>query len=72
MGVTLELAPVSIRQFLHSYWSRAMAKTVVPHHVIRATCTAFPYKELFTRGRRSALPFHSWRGVVLKEIIEQL
>ena len=71
MGVTRELAPVLIRQFLHSYWSRATAETVVPHHAIRATRTAFPYKELFTRGRRRALPFHSWRGVVLKEIIER-
>ena len=70
MGVTRELAPVLIRQFLHSYWSRATAETVVPHHAIRATRTAFPYKELFTRG--PGLPFHSWRGVVLKEIIEQL
>ena len=72
MGLTRELAPVLIRQFLHSYWSRATAETVVPHHAIRATRTAFPYKELFTRGRRRDLPFHSWRGVVLKEIIEQL
>ena len=72
MGVTPELAPVPIRQFLHSCWARATAETVVPHHVIRATRTAFPYKELFTRGRQRALPFHSWRGVVLKEIIEQL
>ena len=73
MGVTRNLAIVLIiRQFLHSYWSRAMAETVVPHHAIRTTRTAFPYKELFTRGRRRALPFHSWRGVVLKEIIKQL
>ena len=72
MGVTCELAPVLIRQFLHSYWSGAPAGTVVPHHAIGATPTAFPYKELFTRGRRRALPFHSWRGVVFKEIIEQL
>ena len=49
MGVTRDLAPVLIRQFLHSYWSRATAETVVPHHAIRATRTAFPYKELFTR-----------------------
>ena len=72
MDVTRELAPVIIRQFLHSYWSRATAETVVPHHTMRATRTAFPYKELFTRGWRRALPFHSLRGVVLKEIIEQL
>ena len=68
MGVTRELAPVLIRQFLHSYWSRATAETVVPHHAIRATRTAFPYKELFTEGSEG-LPFHSWRGVVFKEII---
>ena len=72
MGVTHEFAPVLIRQFLHSYWSRATAEAVVPHHAIRTTRTAFPYKELFTRGRWRALPFHSWRGVVLKEILEQL
>ena len=64
MGVSRELAPVLMRQFLHSYWLRATAWTVVPHHAIRATRTGFPYKGLFTRGRR--------RGVVLKEIIEQL
>ena len=52
MGVTREL----IKQFPHSYWSRAMARTVVPHHVIRATRTAFPYKELFTRGGGG--PYH--------------
>ena len=34
MGVTCELAPVLIRKFLHSYWSRATAGTVVPHHAI--------------------------------------
>ena len=60
MGVTRELAPVLIRQFLHSYWSRATAETVVPHHAIRATRTAFPYKELFTRG-----PYHFIAGGVL-------
>ena len=70
MGVTRALAPVRIRQFLHSYWSRATAETVVPHHAIRASRTAFPYKELFTREWRKALPFHSWRGVVLEENIE--
>ena len=59
IGMTRKLAPVLIRQFLHSYWSRAMAETVVPHHAIRATGTTFPYKELFTRGRRRVLPFHS-------------
>ena len=67
MGVTRELAPVLIRQFLHSYWSRATAETVVPHHAIRATRTSFFYKELLTRGRRRA--FRSWRGVVLKAFI---
>ena len=50
MGVTRELAPVLRGQFLHSYWSRATAGTAVPHDTIRATQTAFPYKELFTRG----------------------
>ena len=60
MGVTRELAPVLIRQFLHSYWSRATAETVVPHHAIRATRTASPYKELFTRG-----PYHFIAGGVL-------
>ena len=50
MGMTREHAPVLIRQFLHSYWSRATAETVVPHHVIRVTRTAFPCKVLFTRG----------------------
>ena len=64
MGVTRDLAPVLLSQFLHSYWSRATAETVVPHHAIRATRTAFPYKELFTRGRQRSLPFHSWWGVV--------
>ena len=72
MGVTRNFAPVIIRQFRHSYWLRATAGTVVPHHAIRSKPTAFPYKELFTRGRRRAVPFHSWRDVVLKEIIEQL
>ena len=38
----------------------------------RDTRWAQHYQELFTRGRWRALPFHSWRGVVLKEIIEQL
>ena len=46
-----------ISQFLHSYWSRATAETVVPHHAIRVTRTAFPYKELFTRG-----PYHFVAG----------
>ena len=56
----------------HSHWSRACnGRDIVPHHAICATRTAFPYKELFARGRRRALPFHIWRGVVLKEIIEQ-
>ena len=50
MGVTRELAPVLIGQFIHSYWSRATAETVGPHHKIRAVRTAFPFKELFTRG----------------------
>ena len=68
MGVTRALAaPVRIRQFLHSYWLRATAETVVQHHAIRATRTASPYKEYFTRGPNH---FISWRGVVLKEIIE--
>ena len=49
-----------------------MAGTGVPYHAIRLTRTAFPYKEMFTQGRRRALPFHSWMSVVLKEIIEQL
>ena len=53
MGVTRELAPVLRRQFLNSYWLRATAGTAVPHHAIRATRTAFPYKELFNRG-----PYH--------------
>ena len=30
------VTPVLIRQFLHTYWSRATAGTVVPHHAIRA------------------------------------
>ena len=60
MGVTRKLAPVLIIQFLHSYWSRATAETVVPHYAIRATRTAFPYKELFTRG-----PYHFIAGGVL-------
>ena len=60
MGLTRDLAPVLIRQFLHSYCWREKAETVVPHHAIRATRTAFPFKELLTRGRRRALPFHSW------------
>ena len=34
MGVTRELAPVLLRQFLQSYWSRATAETVVPHHIV--------------------------------------
>ena len=50
MGMTREHAPVLIRQFLHSYWSRATAETVVLHDALRVTRTAFPYKELFTRG----------------------
>ena len=36
MGMTRELAPTLIRQFLDSYWSRATTETVVPHHTIRA------------------------------------
>ena len=36
MDVTREHTPVLIRQFIHSYWSRATAETVVPHHKIRA------------------------------------
>ena len=60
IGMTRKLAPVLIRQFLHSYWSRAMAETVVPHHAIRAMRTAFHYKELFTRG-----PYHFIAGGVL-------
>ena len=35
MGVTRELAPVLIRQFLHSYWSRATTGTACHHHAIR-------------------------------------
>ena len=31
MGVTRDLVPVLIRQFLHSYWSRATAETVLCH-----------------------------------------
>ena len=50
MDLTRKLAPVLIRQLLHSYRWRATAETVMPHHAIRATRTAFPYKELFTRG----------------------
>ena len=61
MGVTREFAPVLIRQFLHSYWSRATAETVVPHHAIRATRSAFPYKELFTRG-----PYSSRLGKIIE------
>ena len=45
MGVTGELASVLIRQFLHSYWSRATAETVVAielYILTRAlTCSAF-------------------------------
>ena len=70
-GMTREL----IRQFLHSYWSRATARTVVPHHAIRATRTAFP-NFVYPRAAEGLtiilIPFHSWRGVVLKEVIEQL
>ena len=36
MGVTRDLAPVLIRQFLHSYWKRTMAETDVLNHAIRA------------------------------------
>ena len=57
MGVTRVLAPVLIRQFLHSYWSRATAETAVPH---RATRTSSPYKELFTWE-----PYHFIAGGVL-------
>ena len=60
MGVTPALAPVRIRQFLHSYWSKAMAETVMQHNAIRAPRTAYPYKELFTRG-----PNHFIAGGVL-------
>ena len=36
MGVTRDLAPILLRQFLHSYWSKATPETVVPHHAIHA------------------------------------
>ena len=63
-GFTRELAPVLIRQILHSYWStRATAKTVLPHHVIRATRTALPYKKLFTQLGRG--PYYFLAGGVL-------
>ena len=60
MCVTRKLAPVRIRHFLHSCWSRATAETVAQHHAIRATRTASPYKELFTHG-----PYHFIAGGVL-------
>ena len=63
MGVTRALAPVRIRQFLHSYWWRATSGTAVPHHAIRGTPTSFPYKELFTRSGRG--PNHFIAGGVL-------
>ena len=63
MGVTREVAPVIIRQFLHSYWSRATAGTVLPHQVTCVTRTSFPYKELFTRSGRG--PYHFIAGGVL-------
>ena len=34
MSVTREFAPVLIRQFLHSYWSRATAETIVPRGLV--------------------------------------
>ena len=60
MGVTRELAPVLIRQFLHFYWSSATAATVGSHYAIRITAHQSPYKELFTRG-----PYHFIAGGVL-------
>ena len=65
MGVTRELAPVLIRQLLHSYWLRATAGIVVPHHAIRPTGTAISFI-------RSCLPEGLNISFVLKEIVEQL
>ena len=72
MGVTRELAPVLIRQFLHSYWSRATAKLLcnITRYARRAQHSLI--RSCLPEGLDWALPFHSWRGVVLKEIIEQL
>ena len=59
MGVTRELAPVlmtvSSFQLVESN-----GRDSLQHHAIRATRTAFPYKELVTRG-----PFHFIAGGVL-------
>ena len=64
-----ELAPVLIRQFIHSYWPKAMAGTPVPHP--RFTRDAHANVRIRSFHQR-ALPFHSWRGVLSKEIIEQM
>ena len=69
MGVTREFAPVLIRQFLHSYWSRATAETVVPHHSICGRAQHSLIRSCLPESLDWASPFHSWRGVVLKEII---
>ena len=68
MGMTRELAPTLIRQFLHSFWSRATAETVVPHHIAQHSLI----RSCLPEGGGGPYHFHSWRGVVLKEIIEQL
>ena len=59
MGVTREGAPVLIRQFIHSYWSRATAGTPVPHYAWCA-CRS-PYKKFLPKG----LIYHFIAGEVL-------
>ena len=63
MGVTRLLAHVLIRQFLRSYWSRATAGKVVPHHAICATPTAFPFRSCLPEGRGGL--YHFIAGGVL-------
>ena len=76
MGVTRELAVCALRQFLHSYWSIATAGTVVPHHAISRDmrdALSIPLKVVYPRASEGlTISVYSLRGVVWKEIIEQL
>ena len=64
MGVTRELATVLIRQLVerNGWNSCATSSDTRDAHSISLSGVVYP----------RALPFHSWRGVLLKEIIEQL
>ena len=69
MGVARDLAPVFIRQFLHSFWSRATAGTVLCH-ITRYARRAqyFLTGGCLPKGGGGLYHFIAG-GVVLKEII---